>query len=105
VNAIKFTDAGVVEVSLSHAAGAHRLAVRDSGPGIAPEHQARIFEPFEQLEAMKKKHLPGVGLGLSLVKEMADALAGRIELESRVGSGSTFTVVLPSPPLPQETQG
>jgi signal transduction histidine kinase len=83
-------------VSLAPAEGSHRLAVRDTGPGSPPEQQAIIFEPFEQLEPVRQKHTPGVGLGLALVKEMAGALGGRIELTSQTGAGSTFTVVLPA---------
>jgi signal transduction histidine kinase len=94
-NALKYTEHGTVEVSLGHTDGAHRLAVKDTGPGIPPEQQAIIFEPFEQLEPIRQKHTPGVGLGLALVKEMTGALGARIELTSQVGAGSTFSIVLP----------
>jgi signal transduction histidine kinase len=94
-NALKYTEQGGVEVSIGLEEGAHRLAVRDTGPGIATEQQALIFEPFEQLEPIRQKHTPGVGLGLALVREMAGALGGRIELTSQPGAGSTFSVVLP----------
>jgi len=95
-NAIKFTDSGSVAVSVTAGAGEHHLSVTDTGRGIAREDQARIFEPFEQLEAIARKHTPGIGLGLALVREMVGALGGRISLESRPGAGSTFTVALPS---------
>jgi signal transduction histidine kinase len=101
-NAIKFTEAGSITVSVEAAGGVHRFGVRDTGRGIAPEHQARIFEPFEQLEELARKHTPGMGLGLALVREMVASLGGTIGLESRVGEGSTFTVVLPSRPSPAE---
>ena len=94
-NAVKFTHAGEVVVEVFHAGGAHWLRVRDSGPGIPAQDHERIFEPFEQMEPVPHKHIRGVGLGLSIVKEMVEALAGRIELTSTVGAGSTFTVVLP----------
>jgi signal transduction histidine kinase len=94
-NALKYTDKGGVDVSLCHRDGEHRLAVRDTGPGIPPELQTIIFEPFEQLEPLRNKHTPGVGLGLALVRQMLDALGGRIELESHVDAGSVFTVVFP----------
>jgi signal transduction histidine kinase len=103
-NALKYTEHGAVEVSLGHADGAHRLAVRDTGPGIPPERQAIIFEPFEQLEPIRQKHTPGVGLGLSLVKEMAGALGGHVELTSQVGAGSTFSVVLPPARMAADTE-
>src|SRR5262249_52996986 len=95
-NALKYTEQGAIEVSFGHADGAHHLVVRDTGPGIPPEQQMTIFEPFEQLEPIRQKHTPGVGLGLALVKEMAGALGGRVELTSQLGAGSTFSVVLPS---------
>jgi signal transduction histidine kinase len=96
-NAVKFTASGAVEVEVSHGGGGHHIRVRDSGPGIPPQDHERIFEPFEQMEPLPHKHTRGVGLGLSIVKEMVEALSGRIELASTVGAGSTFTVVLPAP--------
>lgn len=99
-NAIKFTERGAVEVSVAYEDGAHRLVVRDSGPGIAIDLQATVFEPFEQLEPIRHKHTPGVGLGLALVKEMVAALGGCVDLKSEVGVGTTFTVVL-APSAPQ----
>ena len=95
-NAVKFTLKGEVEVSVGAEAGLHRVRVRDTGPGIPPEDRERIFEPFEQMEPVPNKHTRGVGLGLSIVKEMVEALHGRIELTSEVGVGSTFTVLLPA---------
>ena len=95
-NAIKFTERGMVELTLAHQGNVHRIAVKDTGPGIPPEHQTRIFEPFEQVEPARKKHLVGVGLGLALVREMVTSLQGALELESRVAMGSTFQVLLPS---------
>jgi signal transduction histidine kinase len=96
-NGVKFAERGSVEVRLEHDGHAHRLVVKDSGPGIPPELQTAVFEPFEQLEPMRHKHTPGVGLGLALVRELVDALGGRIELHSEVGVGSIFTVLLPEP--------
>jgi signal transduction histidine kinase len=75
--------------------------VKDTGRGIPPEQLARIFEPFEQLEPIHQKHTPGVGMGLTLVKELVGSLGGRVEVQSVVGQGSTFTVVLP-PLQPRE---
>jgi PAS domain S-box-containing protein len=97
-NAIKFTDAGRVEVQLSAGDGVLQLAVTDTGPGIPPEAQARIFHPFEGLEPVRHKHTPGVGLGLALVQRVVEALGGSVELQSSVGGGSTFTVALPLAP-------
>jgi signal transduction histidine kinase len=95
-NAIKFTERGRVELALEHQGDVLRIAVTDTGPGIPPEHQTRIFEPFEQVEPARKKHLVGVGLGLALVREMVTSLQGALELESQVGVGSRFQVLLPS---------
>lgn len=77
-NAIKFTDAGRVTLSLAHDGASHWLAVSDTGPGIPPEHRTRIFEPFEQVEPARRKHVAGVGLGLALVREMAASLQGKV---------------------------
>jgi PAS domain S-box-containing protein len=95
-NALKYTQRGHVEVALRFEERGHVLEVRDSGPGIAREHWGRIFEPFEQLEPLRHKSTPGVGLGLALVKQVVEALGGKVELESEVGVGSTFRVVLPA---------
>ena len=72
-----------------------RLEVRDSGPGISPEDQARVFEPFERGAGVAERFVPGVGLGLAVVKDLAAAIGARLELRSAPGAGSTFTVVLP----------
>jgi signal transduction histidine kinase len=104
-NALKYTVHGEVRVTLAHADETHRLAVHDTGPGIPPEKQNVIFEPFEHLEPVRHKHTPGVGLGLALVKEMVHMLGGRIELQSQVGAGSTFTVLLPPVPEPRGDEG
>jgi signal transduction histidine kinase len=95
-NAVKFTEAGSIGISIAVEGEEHRIAVRDTGRGIAPGDQGRIFEPFEQLEAIARKHTPGVGIGLALVREMVSSLGGRIAVEPKVGEGSTFTVTLPS---------
>ncbi len=95
-NAIRYTQQGQVALSLRCDARGHVCEVRDTGPGIPREHWSRIFEPFEQLEPLRHKSTPGVGLGLALVKQVVDALQGKVELESEVGVGSTFRVVLPA---------
>lgn len=95
-NAIKYTDEGYVEVVLSPYHDSHRISVKDTGRGIPREEHERIFQPFEQLESSRQKHMAGVGLGLALVRAMTSALGGQIGLESEVGRGTVFTVVLPS---------
>jgi len=95
-NAVKFTDLGVVEIAVARTNDEYAVRVTDTGPGIAPEDQVRIFEPFEHLEPIRHKHTPGVGIGLALVKDMVLALRGSIVLESQVGVGSTFVLGLPT---------
>ncbi len=95
VNAVKFTHEGEVTVRVRPGADAVVVEVADTGPGIPHAERERIFEPFVQLEDMRHKSEPGVGLGLSLVQRMADALGARVELESAPGKGSTFRVILP----------
>jgi PAS domain S-box-containing protein len=94
-NAIKYTSSGGVEVAVASRGDGLHLEVRDSGPGISPEDQARVFEPFERAESAAANFVPGVGLGLAVVKDLAGAIGARIELRSAPGAGSTFTVVLP----------
>jgi signal transduction histidine kinase len=93
-NAIKYTDAGEIELRVFRANGTV-LEVRDLGPGINSEDAERIFEPFVQLEQIEHKTKVGVGLGLSLVRDLTAALGGRVGLQSQLGRGSTFSVILP----------
>jgi signal transduction histidine kinase len=94
-NALKFTTEGEVRVT-AHAAGdAVRLEVADSGVGIAPQDQARIFEDFTQVDGPIQKRVRGTGLGLPLTRKLARLLGGAIELESRLGEGSRFSLVIP----------
>jgi PAS domain S-box-containing protein len=95
-NAIKFTEEGSVQVRAFAADEAHwALAVSDTGRGIPEDAQDVIFEPFRQVEGTSAA---GVGLGLTIVKQLVDLMDGEIHLESAVGKGSTFTVVLPIAP-------
>jgi len=86
-------------VRLRRAPGAVQLAVSDHGVGIAPEEQHRIFERFYRATAARTRNVRGSGIGLALVKHIAEAHGGRVEVESAVGRGSTFTVTLPVAPL------
>jgi signal transduction histidine kinase len=94
-NAVRYTDAGSVDVTVAEDRAGHRVSVTDTGRGIPPEARELIFEAFTQLEPIERKHLPGVGLGLALVKQLTAALGVRVELSSVVGTGTTFTVVFP----------
>jgi PAS domain S-box-containing protein len=93
-NAIKYTGHGSVWVRLRRVDERHwAMEVQDTGMGIPPELHERIFEAFEQGEVVK--HIQGVGLGLSIVKELVRRLGGEIRLQSAPGKGSTFTVIFP----------
>lgn len=98
-NAVKFTLSGEVAVTVAGGAGDQAISVSDTGPGIPDAERDRIFEPFEHLDPIRAKHLPGVGLGLALVREICSALGARVELRSEVGAGSTFTVRFPVAPV------
>lgn len=96
-NAVQFTDPGGtigIEV-LPPARGEVRLAVWDTGIGIAPEDHPRLFAPFVRLDPERARRYDGTGLGLALVERAAGVLGGRVELDSAPGRGSRFTVVLP----------
>jgi signal transduction histidine kinase len=95
-NAVKFTERGSVHVSISAAGDGVRVSVADTGPGIAPEEQARIFKPFVHVEPSQLGHTPGVGLGLAIVRDLLSALGGKVAMESDLGQGSTFTVDFPT---------
>ena len=98
-NAVKFTpEGGQVDVSAARVNGEMRVAVTDSGPGIAAEDLDRIFEEFQQTEAGAKQR-EGTGLGLALSKRFVEMHGGRIWCESEVGKGSTFEFTLPLRPV------
>jgi signal transduction histidine kinase len=95
-NALKFTDAGEVEVRVTADANAFAIAVRDTGPGIAPEHRSRIFEEFQQADTSTTRPKGGAGLGLAISKRIVEMHGGTLKLlESEVGRGSTFGFTLP----------
>jgi signal transduction histidine kinase/CheY-like chemotaxis protein len=95
-NAIKFTPrGGQIRVEGQRVGGEYHLSVTDSGVGIAPEDQAAVFEEFRQVGHGGQRS-EGTGLGLALTRRLVEAHEGRIELRSTPGSGSRFTVVLPS---------
>ena len=95
-NAIKFTPAGGrVDVSCRRRGQEVRIAVRDTGVGIAREDLPRVFEEFEQLEPPADQTAEGTGLGLALTKRFAELHGGWVEVRSQLGRGSTFTLHLP----------
>jgi GAF domain-containing protein/anti-sigma regulatory factor (Ser/Thr protein kinase) len=94
-NAIKFTEAGEVEIRAAAANGQFVLSVRDTGPGIADDDQERIFGEFQQIDNSNTRNKGGTGLGLAISKRMVEMQGGTIAVESVLGEGSTFRVVLP----------
>lgn len=95
-NAIKYTpEPGRVQVSLRNPGKALVVSVHDSGIGIAPEHQHRLFEKFYRIKRRDTVHIKGTGLGLAIVKSIADRHNGRVWVESKLNEGSTFYFALP----------
>jgi signal transduction histidine kinase len=94
-NAIKFTDQGGVQIRAVRAGDRFEIAVVDTGPGIAPADQARIFDEFQQLDSTSTRRKGGTGLGLSISRHIVELHGGRITVESEVGRGSTFRISLP----------
>jgi signal transduction histidine kinase len=97
-NAIKFTDEGVVQVDTSATDATISFHVRDTGPGIAPEHAELIFEAFWQVERGATRSKEGTGLGLSVARRLARLLGGDIAVASTPGAGARFTLTLPRVP-------
>jgi signal transduction histidine kinase len=92
-NAVRHSAPGTgVTISFENSGGSVRIHVADEGPGIAPEHQRRIFEPFETV----KPGGDGIGLGLAIARRLARGMGGEIELKSVPGDGARFTLVLPA---------
>jgi signal transduction histidine kinase len=95
-NAVKFTpDGGRVDVSARGDTDKVEIAVKDTGVGIAPEDQASLFEEFKQLGKDSSRKAEGTGLGLALTKRLVDLHGGQILVDSAVGHGSTFRILLP----------
>jgi PAS domain S-box-containing protein len=103
-NAIKFTQSGCVEMIINCRNSSPiepgkislEIAVKDSGIGIAPDHQQKIFEAFTQSDSQTTRKYGGTGLGLAITQRLIELLGGTINLDSELGQGSTFTVWLPS---------
>jgi signal transduction histidine kinase/DNA-binding response OmpR family regulator len=108
-NAVKFTDAGRVRLTVSaNADGWVQFVVQDSGIGIAPDQQDKIFDAFHQADGSTARKYGGTGLGLSISRDLTGLLGGTLTLASTPGEGSTFTLSLPrngavaaTPPAPQ----
>jgi PAS domain S-box-containing protein len=99
-NAIKFTEQGQVGIELhgffQGERGLAKITVRDTGIGIKPEDQVKLFQAFTQVGASGARRFEGTGLGLHLSQKLAELLGGRIGFESEYGNGSAFTLTLPA---------
>ncbi len=104
-NAVKFTEEGDIWIRLRAIDHEHwAIEVEDTGPGIPAEAQQHIFEPFRQADGSPTRRYKGSGLGLSIVSQLVALMDGEIQLESEVGKGSKFTVILPRQISPKEKQ-
>jgi signal transduction histidine kinase len=102
-NAIKFTDQGRVTITARVLADgtALELRVADTGPGIPEELLSSVFEKFRQIDSATTRNYSGAGLGLYIVKNFVELLGGKIEVQSKIGEGTRFTVRLPTQPQPR----
>jgi PAS domain S-box-containing protein len=94
-NAVKFTQRGRVEVSVAKHQKKVAFTVRDTGIGISPSQMKQIFDPFTQVDGSMTRPYGGTGLGLALSKELVELMGGKIQVQSELGHGSTFTFSLP----------
>jgi signal transduction histidine kinase/CheY-like chemotaxis protein len=94
-NALKFTEQGEVRVTALQRGHTVSFSVSDTGIGIAPADQERIFEDFVQIESSLQKQVKGTGLGLPLSRKLTELLGGSISVTSKLGEGSTFTASIP----------
>ena len=108
-NAIKFTKSGYIKITIDGRPADHegvellQFKVEDTGCGIRPEDQKKIFENFIQVDSKRNRSVEGTGLGLSITKKLVDLMKGTIELESVYGEGSTFTVTIPQKIIDRRT--
>jgi len=94
-NAIKYSpEGGSVWVVVQDQPHGSTLEVIDTGPGIAAEHQERIFDRFYRVDKARSREMGGTGLGLAIARWAVEATGGRLELESEEGAGSTFRIIL-----------
>jgi signal transduction histidine kinase len=94
-NAIKFTDSGAVGITVGVVDRFFDVAVSDTGPGIAKQDHARIFEEFQQIDSSSTRRKGGTGLGLSISRRIVEMHGGTITLDSEPGRGSTFHIIIP----------
>jgi signal transduction histidine kinase len=105
INALKFTHAGEVRLTVEAAPGGVAFSVSDTGIGIPEEQQQRVFEAFQQADGGTSRRYGGTGLGLAISRELAHRLGGALSLRSAPGQGSTFTLSLPLTPVRSVADG
>ena len=107
-NVVQHTPAGTpVEIAVGAAPGVGVIEVRDHGPGIDPEHAARVFERFYRVDASRTRESGGAGLGMAIVAAIVSAHSGQVTLARTPGGGTTVRVVLPAAPagsVPEEAE-
>jgi signal transduction histidine kinase/CheY-like chemotaxis protein/HPt (histidine-containing phosphotransfer) domain-containing protein len=110
-NALKFTERGYVVATVDVTEGGIRIGVSDTGCGIPQDATTRIFDAFAQADGSTTRRFGGTGLGLTIVRELTQRMGGTIDLRSRVGQGTTFSLVIPLPvvagaaELPRDLEG
>jgi PAS domain S-box-containing protein len=98
-NALKYNkENGSINISVSHSGNYVTTKISDTGIGLKPEEQVKLFHEFYRVKNEKTRNIPGTGLGLSIVKRIVESYNGKIEVESEYGSGSTFIISLPLKP-------
>ncbi|HXQ30134.1 MAG TPA: ATP-binding protein [Gemmatimonadales bacterium] len=95
-NAVRYTAVGSITFGIVKNDGAVGVSIQDTGPGIAPEHLDRIFDRFYRIDQSRSRELGGTGLGLAIARLLTELQGGRLEVTSREGVGSTFTLWLPA---------
>ncbi len=103
-NAVKFTEKGRVSLRIEPVGEEIAFVVEDTGIGIAPEQHEAVFEPFRQADGTTNRKYGGTGLGLSISRDLAQLLGGQLRLESALGKGSRFVLVLPKAYVPRRDE-
>ncbi len=94
-NAIKFTETGSIHIKIEAKENQALISITDTGIGILPEDLPHLFEEFHQIDSSMSRKFGGTGLGLAISKQLLTLMNGTVEVESRIGEGSTFTIMLP----------
>ena len=95
-NAVKYTEKGEVRIFAERGDGMVRIIVADTGIGIPEDAMSHLFEEFYRAPNAKATNETGTGLGLAIVKDLVERYDGHIEVESKLGAGTTFTITLPT---------